>query len=393
MRGFDDEFADITDYIVKITHRIWEEKGVGRIYDYYQPNCSVHTAYGLSYGREEVVAGTLKLLSAFPDRQLQADDVIWAGNDEDGYHTSHRITSVGTNTGYSDYGPPTSRQVEWRAIANCFVKDNRIIEEWLVRDASNLVEQLGFDGREIAAKLAQDEGAEDILQPSHSEIDRVLGQTTPEVMPPKPNGDFDIDDFVRRSYHEIWNWRRLDRMPSIYRDDFICHTAGGREFENLREYTDFLLSMLGMFPDAKMAIDHLYWNAIQTDDYRVAVRWSLVATHSGPGVYGEPTGQRVRIMGISHHHVHDGRFVEEWTVFDEIALLKQLYALPITGHEPNLSEAFMSNASEHAPSVAETPPQGAGEDTQDIGSERALDVNSLGPNGDEEQPQDASEQD
>ncbi len=84
MDGFDDEFADIVDYIVKITHKIWEETGVGFIYDYYAPNCSVHTASGLSYGREEVVAGTLRLLSAFPDRQLHADDVIWTGNDKDG---------------------------------------------------------------------------------------------------------------------------------------------------------------------------------------------------------------------------------------------------------------------------------------------------------------------
>jgi len=382
MRGFDDEFADITDYIVKITHRIWEEKGIGRIYDYYQPNCSVHTAYGLSYGREEVVAGTQKLLSALPDRQLHADDIIWAGNDEDGYHTSHRITSVGTNTGYSDYGPPTGRQVEWRAIANCFVKDNRIIEEWLVRDASNLVEQLGFDVREIAAKLAEEEAVEDILQPSHSEIDRVLGQTTPEVLPPKPNGDFDIDDFVRRSYHEIWNWRRLDRMPSVYREEFTCHSAGGLEFRNLREYTDFLLSMLGMFPDAKMVIDHLYWNSNRTDDYRVAVRWSLVATHRGPGVYGEPTGRRVRIMGISHHHVHEGKFVEEWTVFDEIALLKQLHAPLRSGHEASPDETFPSDSSEHSPTADEGVPQNAGEDTENVGRGHPFDAKPNGPNRD-----------
>jgi predicted ester cyclase len=30
-------------------------------------------------------------------------------------------------------------------------------------------------------------------------------------------------------------------------------------------------------------------------------------------------------MGISHHTVKDGKFVEEWTYFDEVALLKQLW--------------------------------------------------------------------
>ena len=35
MRGFDPRFADIIDYIVKITHEIWEERGIGLLYEYY----------------------------------------------------------------------------------------------------------------------------------------------------------------------------------------------------------------------------------------------------------------------------------------------------------------------------------------------------------------------
>ncbi len=324
MQGFDEEFDDIVDYIVQITYKIWEVKGGGRIYDYYLPNCSVHTAYGLSYGREEVIAGTLKMLAAFPDRKLHATNIIWSGNDQDGFHTSHLITSEGHNTGYSAYGPPTGREVVWRAIANCFVKENRIVEEWLVRDELHLVQQLGFDEWEIAAKLARQEPADAIQLHTHGEIDRILGQTTPEALPPKPSGDFDIEEFVHRSYHEIWNWRRLDRIGDYFIEDYLCHTVSGREFSGLDEYTAFLLMMLGTFPDSKMTVDHLYWNGNEADGYQVAVRWSLVGTHTGPGVYGEPTGKRVHIMGISHHHLRGGKFVAEWTVFDELALLKQL---------------------------------------------------------------------
>ena len=31
MRGFEDDYPDIVDYIIRITHRIWEEKEVGYI--------------------------------------------------------------------------------------------------------------------------------------------------------------------------------------------------------------------------------------------------------------------------------------------------------------------------------------------------------------------------
>jgi len=33
MAGFDDEFIDIVDYILRITYRIWEGKQIGLCYD------------------------------------------------------------------------------------------------------------------------------------------------------------------------------------------------------------------------------------------------------------------------------------------------------------------------------------------------------------------------
>ncbi len=115
MRGFDPQYTDIVDYIIRITHKIWEEKAVGYIYDTYQHNCVVHTSGGDVHGREVVVASTLQTLAGFPDRKLYGDDLIWSGNENDGFHTSHLITSVAHNTGSSSYGPPTGRRVVWRA--------------------------------------------------------------------------------------------------------------------------------------------------------------------------------------------------------------------------------------------------------------------------------------
>ncbi len=34
MKNFDNEFKNLKDYILKITYRIWEERGVDRIRDY-----------------------------------------------------------------------------------------------------------------------------------------------------------------------------------------------------------------------------------------------------------------------------------------------------------------------------------------------------------------------
>jgi len=61
------------------------------------------------------------------------------------------------------------------------------------------------------------------------------------------------------------------------------------------------------------------------DAYRTAIRWTLQGTHLGPGVYGNPSGKRISILGMSHYLVRDGKIAQEWTVFDEFALLKQIF--------------------------------------------------------------------
>lgn len=325
MKGFDEEYTDIVDYIIRCTHRIWEEKGMGLCYTHYAHNAVIHTSEGMVYGRDEWTRRAIDGLSAFPDIRLFGDEVIWTGNEEDGFHTSHRIIAIGHNTGYSPYGPPTGRKMVRRAIANCFVKENYICEEWVVRDNVSAIRQLGLDVREMVRKAAERDMARGIAPQEVGEVERLQGQMPPEVMPPKSGGGFDVEDFVKRSYHEIWNWRLFNKIKTYYSEQYLCHSSSDREFYGLGDFTAFILSMLQAFPDAKMSVDHLYWLGNDQDGYRVAVRWTLLGTHDGYGIYGDPTGRRVRMMGITHHTIKHGKFVEEWTVFDEFAVMKQLY--------------------------------------------------------------------
>jgi predicted ester cyclase len=326
MAGFDPVYADIVDYIVQITHRIWEEKEIGLIYDTYVHNVSVWTTEGLSYGREAVIASTIRTLAACPDVRLFANEVIWSGNDRDGFHTSHRIVWVGRNTGYSIYGSPTGRRILRTGIANCFVKENRIMEEWIVRDELALVQQLGIDPLAAAARLGSQGGGE--AQRETGELERIKGQGTPPVMPPKAGDDFDVEDFVRRSYHEIWDWRRLNKIDQYCSPGYVCHTVPVRKLTGRGDYKAHLLGLMAVFPDATLTIDEVYWMEDAQRGYKTMTRWTLQGTHLGPGPYGRPTGRRVRLMGISHHRIQDGKFIEEWMIYDEFALLKQLYSSP-----------------------------------------------------------------
>jgi len=328
MQGFDEKFVDIVDYIVRITHEIWEEKGIGRIYDYYAHNVLIHSADGQSYGRDKVIADSIKTMAAFPDVRLYADDVIWSGNDRDGFHTSHRIIWVAHNTGYSIYGPPTGRRVVRQGIAHCFVKENYVVEEWICRDELAVIRQLGFDEHQLAQKMAAQEvarGARSSKSLTQGEVERLQGQGPPELLPPKTTGGFDVEDFVRGSLHDIWNWRLLNKVDDYYAKNYLCSTSTNRKLYGLGDFKAYILAMLAAFPDAALTVDHICWLGNERDGYRIATRWTLQGTHQGPGVYGEPTGKRIRLMGITHQHLEGGKFTKEWTAFDEFALLKQLY--------------------------------------------------------------------
>ncbi len=325
MQGFADEYVDIVDYIVRVTHRIWEEHDLGLLYSTYQHNVIVWTSEGLSYSRETVLANSAKTQSAFPDIRLYADDVIWAGNDLDGFQTSHRITWVGHNTGYTVYGPPTGKKIVRPGVANCVIKDNFIFYEWIARDEMSLVLQLGYDPHETARRIVEQESCTSLGVPSIGEIERVAGQTTPIEMPPKTSTEFDPEDFVRRASNEIWNWRRLSSIGQYYAKNQVVHAAAGRELYGHGDLRAFILSMIACFSDAMMTVDDVYWNGNAREGYRVASRWTLQGTHDGHGIYGDPSGARVRIMGISHHHIKNERITEEWMLFDEFALLKQIY--------------------------------------------------------------------
>ena len=330
MQGFDDDYVDIVDYIVRSTHKIWEEKGIGRIYNHYRHNAVIHTSDGMTYGRDKVIADSLKTMAAFPDIRLYADDVIWSGNDQDGFHSSHRIRWIGHNTGYSIYGPPTGRKVVRQGIAHCFVKANRVVEEWICRDELALIRQLGLDEVELAKKTAAQEAAHQGLSSpkpvNRGEVERLRGQLPPETYPANAADKFDPEILARRSIHEIWNWRLLNKIDEYYAPNYLCWVSTNRKLYGRGDFKAYVLAWLATFSDLMVLVDHVCWLEDGPSSYRIATRWTLQGTHDGPGVYGQPTGKRIYLLGITPHQVLAGKFVQEWTVFDEFALLKQLSA-------------------------------------------------------------------
>ncbi len=329
MQGFDPRFADIVDFILGITHEIWEEKSVGKLYDYYANTVRIHTSDGTIYGREAVLASTLATLAAYPDRRLYGDEVIWGGDDQQGFYSSHRLLHSGTNRGYSQYGPPTGRSVEYYAIADCFCRQNMVIEEWLVRDELTLVHQLGLNPVETAKEFARREAERGTGMQIDADIERGIGQLPPPA--PSAASAFAPESFVIAAIQDIWNRRLVNAVRQYCAQTVRLEAPSLRRLSGVNDYQGYVLSLLAPFPDLAIRIEHSCHVGDAEVGYRVATRWRMMGTHSGFGMYGEPTGQRIHILGMSHYLLREGedgggpRIESEWTVFDEFALLKQIH--------------------------------------------------------------------
>lgn len=324
MKGFDDEFADIIDYIFKITHWIWADRAVGMIYDYYDHACQVYTAFDVTNSVEDVVNGTVAMMQSFPDRESRFLNVAWSGDDVEGYYTSHLGFSQMTNVGPTLYGPATGRRVRIMHCADCITRDNRIFREWLVRDNGAVVRQLGLDIHELARSLAAKDAAAGRKPWFIGEPERSRGQALPQALDRPKDG---LENRIAHILHDAWNRRRFDVLRDFYAPSVNVHMAGGREITGTDGIVYHFIQMLAAFPDALFSLDH-YCDVEETDGTIAAVRWSIRGHHRGDGLFGAPSGKPVYILGISHFRFEGDRVVEEWTIYDELAILRQIYAQP-----------------------------------------------------------------
>jgi predicted ester cyclase len=324
MTGFDPAYRDIIDYIVRITHRIWEEKDIGYIYDTYSHDCRVWDDVGLQYGRDKIVADTVHTNAAIPDIRLVADEVVWAGDAASDFHTSHRTIILGTNTGWSRWGPPTGRPVRLLCMANCVARANEIHTEHVAYDTAMLLKQIGVDV--IAAARTAAEARLDAERPAllGAEPTRLPGQGKPG-RPAIPPAASDLRGFVAAAHDRIWNGRDLSAMLEVYAPDVTAEMSTGRAFADLGQLRAHVLTTLAMFPNLAMRLDDLYWMGDPAGSCLVAARWGALGHHRGHGPYGPPTGREVHLWGITQWHIEGGRVRREWTTFNEFGILMQLF--------------------------------------------------------------------
>ncbi|MDX1413285.1 MAG: ester cyclase [Candidatus Promineifilaceae bacterium] len=319
MQNFSAEFQTPEQYIIDITYIIWEEADVGRIKEWYAPECPVRSPHGVTNTADQVVNETLASMHVFSNRHPLADDVI-IGDKTSGFYSSHRVRSVGFHTGDGALGPATNRPYLALGIADCLCRDNRIVEEWKLRDHASFVRQLGLDpvtyGRSLGSKSPDAYAiGNDAMR------GRWLDANGLTIV-----GDQNTAQRIIDSYDAIWNEKHLNVIKEQYvravrfegPDGYLCY---GRQAA-----ANMFSSILASIPDGRFEPHHIIVRQDAARDIRVALRWSYCGAQTGIGRYGAATGSPVAMLGISHFELHDGLIAGEWLVIDETAIYAQIAA-------------------------------------------------------------------
>ena len=318
MKGFDSKFKDLPDYILKITYQIWENKDVESIMQYYAENIPVRSPSGVIYGPEAVVKATKATQQEFPDRQLLGEDVIWIGNEENGFLSSHRILSKATHQNDGTYGPATGKKIIYRVIADCACRNNQVYDEWLVRDQGAIIRQIGLDPKKYAANLMQEEGGAEKCSIPFNENTPLGGDYISPAISNENTGTRYAD--ILKS---IMN-KDIGSVENNYDRAIQQEQPGGFTVHGREEVSQFWKILLSAFPDAKFTIEHISFTDEKDQPKKAAIRWALVGKHSGKGNFGDPSNAQVYIMGISHAEFGNRGINNEWVLFDETMIWKQI---------------------------------------------------------------------
>jgi len=323
--GFDPIFVDFPNYIIRITDWIWHERKIDLCLDYYTKNCVIHTQAGDIMGAEAVAAHTHATLETFPDRRLDGDNVIWSQEGEAGFYSSHLITSKMTNCGASEFGPATGRKIRAYTIADCLCRENRIYKEWLFRDNAGMALQMGFDIRKLARQAAKQDLLEgkNLLQFHQPNYERIQATSQEQADFPSPPEQH-AKAFAEAVFINLWQNKNMGLLSDIYDFRARARYPQQKDFYGPDEFAPYLENLLNAFPEAKLHIDHVSDIAYLGDARDMAVRWSLAGEHRGESDYGAPTYAPIYLMGASHWRVIGGRIHEDITIWDDIALRRQI---------------------------------------------------------------------
>lgn len=127
---------------------------------------------------------------------------------------------------------------------------------------------------------------------------------------------------VRRLF-DMFNSGDFSAADEVIAPDYAWHGPSGRDVRGVDGWKQLATAYRTAFPDVRSSIEDI----IAEGDL-VATRWTGRGTHRGSLTGETPTGRAVTVPGLLFTRIADGKIVEEWEQFDEVAMFQAIGVNP-----------------------------------------------------------------
>lgn len=132
-------------------------------------------------------------------------------------------------------------------------------------------------------------------------------------------------ELVRR-YLNAFNQRDRDTLAAVLADDVVEHGTS-EELHGVEEIMRFLDAHFEIFPDYTGTTE-----AMMAEDDTVAIRYTVMGTHTGEFRGLEPTGHTVEWTGMGMYRIESDEIAEIWLEEDRLGLLEGLDVVEPPAH-------------------------------------------------------------
>ena len=115
---------------------------------------------------------------------------------------------------------------------------------------------------------------------------------------------------VRNFVEEIFNARNTEAAKNFVTSDIVYHGMA-EEVRGIEEFKKWVSEDLSAFPDMKVTIEDAFG-----DQNKMAVRWTLKATHEKDFADFPATHKKIETRGVEILYFEGDKIKEAWTVAD-----------------------------------------------------------------------------
>lgn len=143
---------------------------------------------------------------------------------------------------------------------------------------------------------------------------------------PSAAGSLEDNKAIVEGFVAVGNARELERLSEFVADDFVRHCQATPEFDirSREQFRELMEADAAAFPDSRLEVQQLV-----AEGDRVAVWATYSGTQRGPMGPFPASGKTMSLDFGAIFRLHDGKIVELWVTWDNMAALTQLGHFPL----------------------------------------------------------------